>query len=40
MVKNKIVVVDFSGTLIKPIVAEEANLRRYDLARFISSYTI
>lgn len=29
--KNRIVVVDFSGTLIKPFVAEEANLKRYDL---------
>ena len=29
--KNKIIVVDFSGTLIKPFVAEEANLKRYDL---------
>ncbi len=28
---NKIVVVDFSGTLIKPFVAEEANLKRYEL---------
>ncbi|MDD5133003.1 MAG: HAD hydrolase-like protein [Candidatus Nanoarchaeia archaeon] len=29
MKENKIVVVDFSGTLIKPFVAEEANLIRY-----------
>lgn len=29
--KNKIVVVDFSGTLIKPFVAEEANLKRYKI---------
>ncbi len=30
MVQNKgIVVVDFSGTLVKPFVAEEANLNRY-----------
>ena len=28
---NKIVVVDFSGTLVKPFVAEQANLKRYDL---------
>ncbi|MBU0461422.1 MAG: HAD hydrolase-like protein [Nanoarchaeota archaeon] len=28
---NKIVVVDFSGTLIKPFVAEEANRKRYSL---------
>ncbi|MDD5650502.1 MAG: hypothetical protein PHF86_08820 [Candidatus Nanoarchaeia archaeon] len=27
--ENKIVVVDFSGTLIKPFVVEEANLLRY-----------
>lgn len=29
--KSRIVVVDFSGTLIKPFVAEEANLKRYDI---------
>ncbi|MBU0930242.1 MAG: HAD hydrolase-like protein [Nanoarchaeota archaeon] len=29
--KNKIVVVDFSGTLIKPFVAEDANLKRYEI---------
>ncbi|MFH1331835.1 MAG: HAD hydrolase-like protein [archaeon] len=29
--KNRIVSVDFSGTLIKPFVAEEANLKRYDV---------
>lgn len=29
--KDKIVVVDFSGTLIKPFVAEEANLKRYEI---------
>ncbi len=28
---NKIVVVDFSGTLIKSFVAEQANLKRYDI---------
>ncbi|MBN2142163.1 HAD family hydrolase [Candidatus Woesearchaeota archaeon] len=28
---NKIVVVDFSGTLIKPDVAEKANLLRYEI---------
>jgi phosphoglycolate phosphatase-like HAD superfamily hydrolase len=28
-----IVVVDFSGTLIKPFVAEEANLKRFDFLR-------
>ncbi len=28
---ERIIVVDFSGTLIKPVVAEEANLKRYDL---------
>lgn len=28
---NKIVVVDFSGTLIKSFVAEKANLKRYDI---------
>lgn len=28
---SKIVVVDFSGTLIKPIVVEEANLKRYEI---------
>jgi len=31
MVKDKIIVIDFSGTLIKPFVAEEANLKRYNL---------
>lgn len=29
--KNRIVAVDFSGTLIKPFVAEEANLKRYGI---------
>ncbi len=29
--KNKIVVVDFSGTLIKPFVGEHANLKRYEI---------
>lgn len=29
--KNRIVSVDFSGTLVKPFVAEEANLKRYDV---------
>ena len=28
---NKIIVVDFSGTLIKPFVAEKANLKRYSI---------
>ncbi len=28
---EKIVVIDFSGTLIKPFVAEEANLKRYEI---------
>lgn len=28
---DRIVVVNFSGTLIKPYVAEEANLKRYDI---------
>ena len=28
---DKIVVIDFSGTLIKPFVAEEANLKRYKI---------
>lgn len=28
---DKIVVIDFSGTLIKPFVAEEANLKRYSI---------
>ncbi len=29
--KNAIVVVDFSGTLIQPFVAEQANLKRYEI---------
>jgi len=29
--KDKIVIVDFSGTLVKSFVAEEANLKRYDI---------
>jgi len=28
---DKIVVIDFSGTLIKPFVAEQANLKRYEI---------
>ncbi|MEM4245428.1 MAG: hypothetical protein QXR60_04470, partial [Candidatus Nanoarchaeia archaeon] len=31
MVSPRIVVVDFSGTLVKPFVAEEANLKRYEI---------
>lgn len=28
---NKIIVLDFSGTLVKPFLAEQANLKRYDI---------
>lgn len=31
MTNNHIIVVDFSGTLIKPFVAEKANLKRYGI---------
>lgn len=30
---DKIVVIDFSGTLIKPFVAEQANWRRYEILK-------
>jgi phosphoglycolate phosphatase-like HAD superfamily hydrolase len=29
--KDKIIAIDFSGTLIKPFVAEQANLKRYEI---------